>query len=381
MDDERGRATGEAEGAGCGALASSGQAPIMNTTKRAPRRRSDSTWVAARLLAWYQCHGRKDLPWRTRITPYRVWVSEVMLQQTQVATVIPYFERFVERFPDIGSLAAGDRDEVLHLWTGLGYYARARNLHRAAQLANGALPDTAPELIALPGIGRSTAAAILAIGFGKRAVILDANVKRVLTRLHALRGRSANERSLWQHADTHTPPERAGDYAQAIMDFGATHCRRKSPLCDACPLSSRCLAYAQDLQHVLPAPRPRKTLPVRAVQVLLLVDAEGAVLLERRPDGGVWGGLWSPPELPMEADVAAKGQEWGVEGDSLQTLPSVRHSFTHFHLDITPHLMRTRRRADIVADSDRYVWFAPDDERRLGLSAVAVRLLAGIHAP
>lgn len=352
----------------------------MNTTKRASRSPGDPNRVADRLLAWYQRHGRKDLPWRVRITPYRVWVSEVMLQQTQVATVIPYFERFVERFPDIEALAAGDRDEVLHLWTGLGYYARARNLHRAARLANGALPDTATGLMALPGIGRSTAAAILAIGFGQRAVILDANVKRVLTRLHALQGRFANEGSLWQHADTHTPSEHAGDYAQAIMDFGATHCRRSNPLCNQCPLSSRCLAYARNLQHVLPAPRPRKTLPVRAVRVLLLVDAEGAVLLERRPDGGVWGGLWSPPELPMEADVAAKGLEWGAEGDSHRTLPPVRHSFTHFHLDITPHLMHADRRVDLVSDSDRYVWFTPNDKRRLGLSAVAVRLLAGIHA-
>ena len=352
----------------------------MNTTKRASRSPGDSTWVADRLLAWYQRHGRKDLPWRTRITPYRVWVSEVMLQQTQVATVIPYFERFMDRFPDIESLAAGDRDEVLHLWTGLGYYARARNLHRAARIANGALPDTATGLMALPGIGRSTAAAILAIGFGERAVILDANVKRVLTRFHALQGRPANERSLWRHADTHTPPEHAGDYAQAIMDFGATHCRRSSPLCDACPLSGRCLAYARNLQHVLPAPRPRKTLPVRAVHVLLLVDPEGAVLLERRPDGGVWGGLWSPPELPTEADIAARGREWGAEGVSPRTLPVVRHSFTHFHLDVTPHVMRAGRRADIVSDSDRHVWFAPDDQRRLGLSAVAVRLLAHIHA-
>lgn len=303
-----------------------------------------------------------------------------MLQQTQVATVIPYFERFMQRFPDIGSLAAGDRDEVLHLWTGLGYYARARNLHRASRLANGALPATASGLIALPGIGRSTAGAILAIGFGQRAVILDANVRRVLTRLHALQGSAASERTLWKHAEEHTPAERAGDYAQAVMDFGATHCRRASPLCDGCPLSSRCLAYAKNLQDVLPAPRPKKTLPVRSVRILLLVDAEGAVLLERRPDPGVWGGLWSPPEMPMEADVAARGHQWGAERDSFQTLPAVRHSFTHFHLDITPHVMRVGRRADIVSESDRYVWFTPNDDRRLGLSALAVRLLAGIHA-
>ena len=350
----------------------------MKTTRYG--RRDDATWVADRLLAWFERHGRKNLPWRTCKSPYRVWVSEVMLQQTQVATVIPYFERFVERFPDIESLAAGDRDEVLHLWTGLGYYARARNLHRAALLADGALPDTAAELIALPGIGRSTAAAILAIGFGQRAVILDANVKRVLTRLHALRGQSAAERSLWRHADTHTPTRHAGDYAQAIMDFGATHCRRSQPLCSACPLSTRCQAYAQDLQHVLPEPRRRKALPVRAVGVLLLVDADGACLLERRPDGGIWGGLWSPPELPIEADVEARGREWGTRIDSSETLPTFRHSFTHFHLDVTPHLLRTSRRTDIVFDADRYAWFTPTDERKFGLSAVAVRLLARISA-
>lgn len=336
--------------------------------------------VADHLLAWFERHGRKNLPWRTCKTPFRVWVSEVMLQQTQVATVIPYFERFTARFPDIESLAAGDRDEVLHLWTGLGYYARARNLHRAARLADGALPDTAVGLSALPGIGRSTAAAILAIGFGDRAVILEANVKRVLTRLHALQGESASEKSLWRHADTHTPAQHAGDYAQAIMDFGATHCRRSKPLCSTCPLSTRCLAYAQNLQDVIPEPRSKKRLPVRAVQVLLLVDREGACLLERRPDDGVWGGLWSPPELPMEADAEAQGREWGAETDSTETLPTFRHSFTHFHLDVTPLVLRVRRRADLVSDGDRYAWFAPAGERKLGLSAVAVRLLDGIKA-
>ena len=352
-----------------------------NRTHRSQRdNKSTSAWVADRLLAWFERHGRRNLPWRTRTTPYRVWVSEVMLQQTQVATVIPYFERFLERFPDIESLAAADRDEVLHLWTGLGYYARARNLHRAARLANGALPDTAPELTSLPGIGRSTAAAILAIGFGQRAVILDANVKRVLTRLHALQGISATESSLWRHADVHTPAEHAGDYAQAIMDFGATHCRRARPLCCACPLSDRCLAYAQDLQHVLPEPRRRRPLPVRAVRVLLLIDDKGACLLERRPDDGVWGGLWSLPEVPVEDDAAARACEWAAAIESSERLPGFRHSFTHFHLDVMPQRLRVRRRTDVVHDVDRYAWFAPGDERKLGLSAVAVRLLAGDQA-
>ena len=297
-----------------------------------------------------------------------------MLQQTQVATVIPYFERFVERFPDIDSLAAAERDEVLHLWTGLGYYARARNLHRAARLANGALPDTAAGLTSLPGIGRSTAAAILAIGFGQRAVILDANVKRVVTRLHALQGSSASESSLWRHADAHTPAEHAGDYAQAIMDFGATHCRRSKPLCPACPLSDRCLAHAHNLQHVLPEPRRKKPLPVRTVRVLLLVDANGACLLERRPDSGVWGGLWSFPEVPVEEDAAACAREWAAEIESSETLPAFRHSFTHFHLQVIPQRLRIRRRTDVVHDADRYAWFVPGEERKLGLSAVAVRL-------
>ena len=339
-------------------------------------RRSDDTWVADRLLSWFECHGRRNLPWRTRTTPYRVWVSEVMLQQTRVATVIPYFERFLERFPDIESLAAGDRDEVLHLWTGLGYYARARNLHRAARLANGALPSTAAGLTSLPGIGRSTAAAILSIGFGQRAVILDANVKRVVTRLHALRGSSAAESSLWRHADAHTPARRAGDYAQAIMDFGATHCRRSRPRCSGCPLSDCCLAHAQNLQHVLPEPRRRRPLPVRAVRVLLLIDDAGACLLERRPDDGVWGGLWSLPEVPAEDDAAAHACEWATAIESSETLPRFRHSFTHFHLDVIPQRLRIRRRTDAVHDADQYVWLAPGDERKLGLSAVAVRLLA-----
>ena len=359
------------------------RSPSIETTKYAHRRSVETTWVADQLLTWFDRHGRKHLPWRTCKTPYRVWVSEVMLQQTQVATVIPYFEAFIARFPDIDSLATANRDEVLHLWTGLGYYARARNLHRAAQRANGALPDTVEGLTNLPGIGRSTAGAILAIGFGRRAVILDANVKRVLARFHAVRGdpgRPATERALWRHAEMHTPNRRASDYAQAIMDFGATHCRRSKPLCSVCPLSDSCLAYARNLQHVLPERRRRKTLPVRTVRVLLLVDTEGACLLEQRPDDGIWGGLWSLPEIPMEDDAEARAGQWATDIASIETLSTFRHSFTHFHLDVTPHLLRVRRRADIVSDADRYVWFAHADERKLGLSAVAVRLLARVVA-
>lgn len=340
------------------------------------------TWLSERLLEWFDQHGRRDLPWQTGKTPYRVWVSEVMLQQTQVTTVAPYFERFIERFADVEALAAAKQDEVLHHWTGLGYYARARNLHRAARQMDGALPDSLEGLMALPGIGRSTAGAILSIGFGRSATILDGNVKRVLARFYALPGypgERETQQALWSHAQDHTPAQRAGDYAQAIMDFGATHCRRTDPLCSGCPLSPRCRAYAQGLQNSLPAPRPKKTLPVRAARMFLLIDANGACLLERRPEEGIWGGLWSPPERSMGTDVEAFSREWDVEVERSAAAPTFRHSFTHFHLDVTPHYLWVRDRPNEIRDVDRYVWYLPGQNQKLGLSAMAVKLLGGIR--
>ena len=345
-------------------------------------------WFANRLLAWFDEHGRHDLPWQIEKTPYRVWVSEVMLQQTQVATVVPYFERFMRRFPDLRSLAGAELDEVLHLWTGLGYYARGRNLHAAArQLVAAAspdnevpFPDTLETLTALPGIGRSTAGAILSIAFGKPVPILDANVKRVLCRFHGISGppaERATEAALWSFAEAHTADERPGDYTQAIMDFGATHCRRTAPACGACPVHERCTALANGMQEQLPASPPRRDRPARAVRAFVLVDSDGACLLEQRDATGVWGGLWSPVERPFDKDVRSLVREWDIDVERSAAPPPFRHSFTHFHLDVTPHYLWVRRRPPATEDG-RFTWYRPGDGREIGLSGVARRLLAGL---
>lgn len=345
-------------------------------------------WFANRLLAWFDVHGRHDLPWQTDKTPYRVWVSEVMLQQTQVTTVVPYFERFMRRFPDVRSLAGADLDEVLHLWTGLGYYARGRNLHAAARQVVAAVPpdkeppfpDTLEALTALPGIGRSTAGAILSIAFGKAVPILDANVRRVLCRFHGITGPPAErttEAALWSFAEGHTPDDRPGDYTQAIMDFGATHCRRTAPACGACPVHERCTALANGMQERLPASPPRRDRPARAVRAFVLIDPDGACLLEQRDATGVWGGLWSPVERPFDKDVRSFVREWDIDVERSAAPPPFRHSFTHFHLDVTPHYLWVRARPSATAD-ERFAWYRPGDGREIGLSGVARRLLAGL---
>ena len=294
-----------------------------------------------RLLAWFDRHGRHDLPWQHPRTPYRVWVSEIMLQQTQVSTVIPYFERFMARFPDIPGLADASQDEVLHLWTGLGYYARARNLHRAAQQIRdehrGVFPTDFEAVLALPGIGRSTAAAILAQAQNQRYAILDGNVKRVLTRYHAISGwpgSKAVETRLWKLAEAATPAQRVADYTQAIMDLGATVCGR-TPDCGACPLKNTCQAYAEGNPRAYPTPKPRKTLPVRETTMLLLQNPQGMLLLEQRPPAGIWGGLWSLPECPPDREPAAFCEATlGLQIHQVRPGPSLRHTFSHFHLDI-----------------------------------------------
>jgi A/G-specific adenine glycosylase len=265
--------------------------------------------IADALLPWFDRHGRHDLPWKAGADPYRIWLSEIMLQQTQVTTVIPYYERFLEAFPDADALAAAEVDAVLARWTGLGYYARARNLHRAARAIvddhGGRFPADVDALAALPGIGRSTAGAIAAQAFGVRAPILDGNVKRVITRLAAVEGwpgRTAVARELWALAEDWTPAERVADYTQAVMDLGATVCTPRRPACDACPLADRCLARARGLQHRLPTPKPKREKPERRTRMLLIQDPDGAVLLERRPPQGIWGGLWCFPQQDLDAD-------------------------------------------------------------------------------
>jgi A/G-specific adenine glycosylase len=345
---------------------------------------------AAALLAWFDVHGRTDLPWQRPATPYRVWVSEIMLQQTQVAVVIPYFERFMERFPSVAALTAAELDAVLHLWSGLGYYARARNLHRAARMVmdrhNGELPTPMDALTALPGIGRSTAGAIRSLAHGEREPILDGNCKRVLARCFAVPGwpgRSNVLATLWRLADTLTPAARVGAYNQAMMDLGATLCTRAAPGCAACPLAARCIALQQGAQRAYPAPKPRRDNPVRRTRLLLVLAPDGRLLLERRAATGIWGGLWVPPALadtehhrPLP-DAAADWcrERLGVDIARLEMLPSRRHSFTHFHLDMESALLRLAEAPTRVADAPDAAWVDPAAPGSLGLPAPIRRLL------
>lgn len=346
-------------------------------------------WFAAQLLDWFDVHGRKDLPWQREVSAYRVWVSEIMLQQTQVTTVIPYYERFMARFPTVGDLAAASLDEVLHHWTGLGYYARGRNLHKAAQHVvselGGTFPCDVATLVNLPGIGRSTAGAIASIAGGHPEPILDGNVKRVLARFHAVGGfpgTSAVANTLWAHAEAHTPTQRVADYTQAIMDLGATVCAR-TPDCAACPVSSRCTALARDAAANYPGKKPKKARPTKAVRMFLIQDGNGALLLEQRPPTGIWGGLWTPPERAADYPVAEMLRELGVEkppSHDSQTLQRVHHTFTHFHLDIEPLRLRLAARPLLVGDATDWLWYTPGQNQQIGLAAPAVKLIEELQA-
>ncbi len=341
---------------------------------------------AARLLTWFDRHGRKHLPWQQTRTPYRVWVSEIMLQQTQVATVIPYYERFMARFPDIASLAAAPLDEVLHFWTGLGYYARARNLHRAAQLIvrdhQGCFPSTLEAVQALPGIGRSTAGAVLALSHDQRHAILDGNVKRVLARYFGVRGfpgQAQIERALWEQAEACTPHERVADYTQAIMDLGAMVCVRSRPLCAACPQQSSCVAQQRGLQAELPTPRPKKARPSRIAYALIARNDAGALLLEQRAPSGLWGGLWTFPQFDTRDDALA----WGLTrfpntSPRIDTLCAYRHAFTHFDLTLHPLVLHVQESR--VAEAAQ-VWYDARSPARIGLAKPAVDLIRQLNAP
>lgn len=344
-------------------------------------------WLAAQLLAWFRRHGRKDLPWQRNPTPYRVWISEIMLQQTQVQAVIPYFDRFMARFPDVRTLAQAQLDEVLHLWSGLGYYARARNLHKTARLVQangGAFPDTLDGLQALPGIGRSTAGAILALAYGQPATILDGNVKRVLARFHAIAdplAAPATMRNLWARAEAHRPSSDAAEYVQAIMDLGATLCTKQAPQCPICPLRTRCAALAGGRVAEIPVRGKTKVKPVRQVRMYVISTPAGACLLERRPEQGIWGGLWTPPQRALDRTAAAVCREFGIPANAIvaqETAPPFRHSFTHFHLDIEPCYVRLNRRPLAVRDDDAVIWRPADATTPIGLSAPAAKLIASL---
>ncbi len=296
---------------------------------------------AAALLTWFDTHGRKDLPWQQDKSPYRVWLSEIMLQQTQVVTVIPYFEAFVAQFPTIESLAAAPLDDVLQRWAGLGYYARARNLHKAAQMIvqRGYFPNSLPELLELSGIGKSTAGAILSIAFQKSHPILDGNVKRVLTRFYAISGWTGLreiETKLWELSEKITPVERCDDYTQAIMDLGATLCTRSKQRCYDCPMSAACVAFSTNTVAHYPSPKPTKKLPIKQTFFLLIRNEQQEIWLEQRSLKGIWGGLWSLPEVETIEDAQNWCQQKNLTIQHQQLLLSQRHTFSHYHLDYTP---------------------------------------------
>lgn len=312
---------------------------------------------AEKVVRWQRRHGRRTLPWQGTRDPYRIWLSEVMLQQTQVSAVIPYYERFLQRFPTVHALAAAQEEQVLELWSGLGYYARGRNLHRAAQaIAQHGFPKTAAAIAELPGVGRSTAAAIAAFAYGERAAILDGNVKRVLSRAFGV----ADEKALWPLAERLLPQKGIEPYTQGLMDLGATICVRLNPDCARCPLAAVCVARKQDRIAELPAPRQKRELPKREVTWLLLRH-DGAVRLERRPAPGIWGGLWCPPELNGRRPRGAK------------PLEPIEHGFTHFKLRIHPVLYDVPKRT-----AGR--WLKIDDAGTAALPAPVRALLGRLPA-
>jgi A/G-specific adenine glycosylase len=361
----------------------------MPTNQQQVKTAIEAESFGQRLLEWFDREGRKHLPWQKNRTPYRVWLSEVMLQQTQVSTVVPYFQRFTERYPTVDQLAKAKDDDVLHLWTGLGYYARARNLLKTARVIHedldGQFPTTVDALSALPGIGRSTAGAIISLSMGQRAAILDGNVKRVLCRHHKVMGwpdRSETLRRLWAITEEVTPMTRVADYTQGIMDLGATVCTRANPACDRCPLNQSCLAFAEGLQDQLPEKKPKKKLPVRNTQLIVPRLSDGRVRLTRRPEQGVWGGLWSFTELPGEDDPA----EWwltntGTASIDAEPLESIEHTFSHFHLIMAPVLLHINDPMPGIADVDSHRWVDPAAPDDLGLPAPIVRLLKSLASP
>lgn len=337
---------------------------------------------AERLLGWFDHHGRHDLPWQKNITPYRVWLSEIMLQQTQVATVIPYFQRFTERYPRVEDLANAEIDDVLHLWTGLGYYARARNLHKAAKQVvtefGGEFPASVDELCTLPGIGQSTAGAIVSIAFKQRAAILDGNVKRVIARHQAIPGwpgQTAVHKQLWEIAEHYTPQQRFAEYTQAIMDLGATLCTRSKPACDACPVAEDCKARLAGTIDQYPGKKPKKALPVKKAYWLVIQPDKDSVILENRPPAGLWGGLWTFPEVEATDQLSLKCQELGADYQGHSLLAEQRHTFSHFHLDYTPLIVKAAPSSQ-VSDNGRWRCFQTSNIDNVGLPAPVKKLLA-----
>jgi A/G-specific adenine glycosylase len=335
------------------------------------------------VLRWFDKHGRKNLPWQENISAYRVWVSEIMLQQTQVKTVIPYFIKFMDSFPTIKSLAKAPSDSVLHHWTGLGYYARARNLHKAAQIIEleygGKFPDQFEHVVALPGIGRSTAGAILSIALGQPYPILDGNVKRVLARYRAQEGwpgKKAVENALWESAQTLMPKERYGDYTQAMMDLGATVCTRTKPKCEQCPVSESCVAQVSGTQDQYPGRKPKKTLPIKS-STLVVLTFMNKMWLEQRPMSGIWGGLWGFHEVQClrEAKDWVLSHQRSESDPRFTELMSFRHTFSHFHLDIKVLKCELAKAPTLQVSETNQGWFDMKEENSIGFSTPTKRII------
>ena len=340
----------------------------------------DATF-AARVIAWQKRHGRHELPWQNTRDPYRIWLSEIMLQQTQVGTVIPYYVRFLEKFPTLRDLARASEDEVLALWSGLGYYSRGRNLLRAARIVaeqfGGAFPKAMDDILALPGIGQSTAAAISAFAFGERQAILDGNVKRVFARhfgVAGFPGEKKIEAKLWSVANAALPKKNIEAYTQGLMDLGATVCLRARPLCLSCPVEEHCVAKRDGRIQELPTPRPKKAVPEKSTTMLIIAHA-GEVLLEKRPPTGVWAGMWCFPEVVNGASPRDVCRErYGLETKSLKPWSVLQHGFTHFKLSITPQPIVVQKKLPRASEPS-FMWLSIDDALKAAIPKPVRELL------
>lgn len=339
------------------------------------------------LLRWFDEHGRKDLPWQINKTPYRVWVSEIMLQQTQVTTVIPYYDRFMKRFPTLKSLASAPEDEVLHLWTGLGYYSRARNLHKAAQKIQtefkGRFPDNLDDIVSLPGIGQSTGGAILSIAFKQQATILDGNVKRVLARYLGITepiNQTHIEAAMWEAAIRYTPKARVDDYTQAIMDLGATHCTRSKPQCATCPLKKTCEGLALGVAESLPRKTSAKAIPTKQA-AFLVIEHAGKILLEKRPSKGIWGGLYALPQVdgtPTQTEIKTYCKTHLQQTvKRVERLAGFRHTFSHYHLELQPYRLPIHNVTSAI-NARTQLWYDPEQPSSIGLPKPIVTILKSL---